>query len=260
MSEVVNMKPLKPGEPCPECGQWFGYGVNAPNHPRGQRSPSYIPKPPDKGWIQTKSGGRFYFLEQHLASVTLEDIASALSKLCRFTGHSRKFYSVAEHSFYVSLIVPEEYQLQAMLHDASEAYLGDVSTPLKCLLDDYREIEDIVSRSIYARFDLPAELHPSIKSADYRVLASEVPLLFDRVDEGWKGWLTGHKPIDGLTRDNIGWTPEQAEALFMERIRPLWERHVRRPRRPRPGISSRLLTHVRGEPLGVFQTLGEASS
>lgn len=257
MSEVINMKPLKHGEPCPECGQWFGYGVNAPGHPKGQKGPAFIPKTPDKGWIQTRSGGRFYFLEQKLSSVTLEDIAGALSKLCRYTGHTNRFYSVAEHSFYVSLLVPEEFQLHAMLHDASEAYLGDVSTPLKGLLEEYREIEDIVSRSIYARFDLPATLPACIKSADYTVLASEVPLLFHYVDPGWRAWLTGHKPVDWMKSESIGWTPEQAEQHFLERTRQLWEVHVKRrkPRRDTFGRTPELLTHVRGEPLGVHQTL-----
>lgn len=259
-SPIVDVDPMLQGETCGLCGREFDgrYGKRGPGRPAGvDGAPNRVPATPDKGWVQTASGGRFYFREMDRSSITLEDIAAQLSKLCRYTGACRKYYSVAEHSYYVSLIVPEEHALHAILHDASEAYLGDVSTPLKGMLDAYREIEAAVSERIYRRFRLPADYHPCVKAADYRLLASEVPLLFDKVDPGWEGWLTGHKPLEELTRDNIGWTPEAAERLFLDRARYLWARH----REHRPEVSNRnavtdeLLTTVNGTPLIHLQHL-----
>ncbi len=247
-----NVKPLPHDEPCPTCGMWW----QREGSPATDPPATPVPKPSSKSWIQTAGGDRFYLIDSMGSSITLGDIAQSLSKLCRYTGHCRKFYSVAEHSYRVSLIVPPEHAFHALLHDASEAYLGDVSTPLKSLLDDYREIEEQVSRGIYARFRLPAELHPCIKAADYQMLASEVPLLFDIVDEGWKAWLTGYKPLEDMTVDSIGWTPGQAAHLFLDRALYLQKQYVASLPVLSPNRSEgthHMLNSVRGMPLSGYQ-------
>jgi hypothetical protein len=188
-----------------------------------------IPSPVNRPWIQTRYAGRFYFVGTHENYIDLRDIAAALSRLCRYTGHGRKFYSVAEHSYRTSFLVPEVFQFEAIMHDAAEAYLGDVSTPLKVLLPDYRELERDVERSIRKRFRLPEDHSPEVKAADSRILATEVPLLFDRVDPGWAPWMTGHEPVADMTYDLIGWNPAKAEDLFLKRAKYLWNQHKRRP-------------------------------
>lgn len=82
-------------------------------------------------WMQTFSGVRFWMTEPRVEDVRIHDIRVALSNLCRFTGHVNDFYSVAQHSVHVSELVPAELRLQALLHDAAEAYLGDIARPLK---------------------------------------------------------------------------------------------------------------------------------
>lgn len=261
--EVIKANPLDTRKPCPECGTWWtregsdlpgGVYGNGRRQGKSERA-NFVPKTPSKGWIATRNGGRFWLRSGKLSDITLPDIAAALSKVCRFTGHCSRFYSVAEHSVYVSELVPPEHAFHALLHDASEAYLGDVSTPLKELLDDYRELEADVSKSIYARFGLPATLHPSIKSADYRVLATEVPILFDRVDPGWAAWLTGYKPVGPhiIDPDALGLSPSEAEEFFMMKVKKLWATHRQTLKRGKKRDDYR--STVRGRPLTDFQTL-----
>jgi hypothetical protein len=144
----------------------------------------------DTAWIQTNGGGRFYPLNPTAASIEIEDIAHALSNLCRFNGHCDRFYSVAEHSFLVSRMVPPEYRLEALLHDASEAYLCDVPRPLKHLPEfaRYREIETEVQAEILARFDVfpSPESIAAIHEADNRMLATEArDLMTHREIQAW---------------------------------------------------------------------------
>ncbi len=79
---------------------------------------------------------------------TVEEIANNLSNISRFTGNTNRHYSVAEHSVFVSLLVPEEYSRSALFHDAAEAFIGDIATPIKVKIPDIKEIEDNLLREI----------------------------------------------------------------------------------------------------------------
>ena len=105
--------------------------------------------------------------------VAVEDIAHALSQIIRFTGHAKAPYTVAQHSLLVAELVPASDRLWALVHDASEAYLGDVSSPLKTLLPDYRELEEKFQKVIAGRFGLPWPMPPTIKRADRVALMAE---------------------------------------------------------------------------------------
>ena len=85
----------------------------------------------DRAWIQTYTGGKFHLLAPRQEEINIVDIAHALSMMCRFTGHVRRFYSVSEHSWHASYLVPKQDALWALLHDASEAYMADMNRPLK---------------------------------------------------------------------------------------------------------------------------------
>jgi len=135
-------------------------------------------------WMQTFTGAKFYPAEPRPDEVHLLDIAYSLGNIARYNGHCR-FYSVAEHSVYVSRIVPPEHALDALFHDAPEAYTGDVTRPIKRNLGPENllfHFDKLIWGAIAAAFGLSQELHPEIKIADNRILLLEKRLLHPRSD------------------------------------------------------------------------------
>ncbi len=140
--------------------------------------------------IQICSGEYFSFLFPEKAQYTIEDIAHALSQMCRFNGHCDKFYSVAQHSVLVAEevwnVAPEHYH-QALLHDASEAFLGDISSPLKKMLPDYKLIEKHIEDNIFTKFNMQLIMDKCIKNADLRLLATERrDLMINKYEIEWE--------------------------------------------------------------------------
>jgi len=137
-------------------------------------------------WIQTHSGQAFDLANPTPAMVNLPDIAHALGHICRFTGHTSMPYSVAHHSLLVADLVEPEHRLQALLHDAHEAYIGDMSTPLKWLMPtEYRVVEERVWLAVAAAFRIDPVLHPSVKQADRIMLMTERRDLLAPCDHRW---------------------------------------------------------------------------
>lgn len=166
--------------------------------------------------ILTRGGSYFDLLDPHGSRIEIEDIAHALSNLCRFTGHTHMFYSVAEHSWWCSMIVSRSDALAALMHDAAEAFVGDVSRPLKSLIPDFRRIEHVVQSAICARFGLSLELPATVKEADLLMLASE-QLHCMRSSDRWPG-------LDGVRPMVVPhcWSPEVAREKFLERFAELY--------------------------------------
>lgn len=130
----------------------------------------------DSSWITTYSGLPFWPLEPRVEDVRILDIAHALSLVCRWSGHVTKFYSVAQHSILVSENVPEKLKLAALLHDASEAYISDLSRPIKRapgLGEVYMKVEKEIQDSINAKFGIETIHLPEIKRADNLLLLTE---------------------------------------------------------------------------------------
>jgi len=179
-------------------------------------------------FIVLSSGARFYFHDMAANDIHIEDIATALSNICRFGGHCGKFYSVAQHSVMVSHLVPEEHALAALLHDATEAYVGDMVRPLKRQISHYREIEQIVSRLIELEFGIDLH-HPEIKNADNRALYAEAMHFFGSVED-WK--LDGYECLYHIDP----FSPDEARELFMGRFlelipskpSPMFDHYIKR--------------------------------
>ncbi len=152
--------------------------------------------------IQTAGGRRFSPLDPDPEQIEIEDVAHALSQLCRFGGHCRVFYSVAQHCCLVADAVeatgaPPEVVLWALLHDAAEAYLGDLPHPLKHrspLGDLYRAVEEPLQAAIVARFGLPAEPPPEVKPLDRAALALERSLRMRPAGDDWWPARAGFEP------------------------------------------------------------------
>lgn len=173
-------------------------------------------------YIRTFLGGSFWPLDPHVDDLRIEDIAHALSQLCRWTGHSKKFYSVAQHSVLVSENLPSMLQLEGLMHDASEAYLSDLSRPIKHapgLGDVYRRVEKKIERVIAQKYGLPLSPSPAVKIVDNRLLYTEARDLmagFVWSNESAEANETG-KP-DFLPFTIVPWSPERAEKEFLQRF------------------------------------------
>lgn len=124
-------------------------------------------------YLTTVSGRALDLQRVTPGDISILDIAHSLSNLCRFAGHTREFYSVAQHSVRVALALPPGLQLAGLLHDAAEAYVADLPRPIKHLLPDYKKIETGVWDAISYRFGLPRFEHPMVKEADNSALRTE---------------------------------------------------------------------------------------
>lgn len=185
--------------------------------------------------IMLASGALFDLTDPEGSDFTLQDIAHGLGRVCRFAGQTNRFYSVAEHCFHVARLVPVEHARAALLHDASEAFIGDVTRPLKALLPDYREIEARIEDAIASRFlssferSFVASEFPSdplkagpIKAVDLAMCVLEARELMPNVAGYWTSI-----PVDPAAWDRVRQTrlncdrPEYATAAWLR----AWHRY-----------------------------------
>lgn len=134
-------------------------------------------------YIQTNSGRKFDVVDCGLDEIDIVDIAHGLSHICRFTGQIPAFYSVAQHCTEMSYLAPDEYKLDALLHDASEAYLGDVSKHIKELIGEpYRALERNLTAKIALRFGICNPMPQCIKTLDGDMLETEFKQIWRKRD------------------------------------------------------------------------------
>lgn len=168
-------------------------------------------------YIETVTGRKVHFLHPEPDEIDIKDIAFSLSNQCRFNGHVQ-FYSVAEHSVMVSAMCPEKDQLAALLHDASEAYLSDIPSPVKQYLPDYKAIEETVQKAINDKFNVNT-FTENIKYADKKASYQEATYLLDSRGRDWVPVL--FQPQQKFKPHCL--TPKDAFVLFMDWYNKLTE-------------------------------------
>lgn len=166
-------------------------------------------------WIMTYSGGVIDYDDECWNSLSIEEIAASLSKQCRYNGHTKAFYSVAEHSVHVSRMVDNDYKLAALLHDASEAYVSDLPRPLKKAMGtDFSKFEDKAMESVARKFGLEVEDFHSkaVKDADNAMLYYETKELM-HYHPIWETFYD--KQFNEFEPSILCLNPEEANNLFL---------------------------------------------
>jgi len=141
-------------------------------------------------FIETYSGKEFRPQDPRWQDVDIMDIAHALSNKCRYSGHTSSFYSVAQHSVIVSLLVPSEFAMTALLHDAAEAYFPDIPYPLRNIMEPLEWIEDGIHKAIAKRFNLTYPWAEEIEDVDRNITADEAWNLMHTKGLDWPGKRT----------------------------------------------------------------------
>lgn len=197
--------------------------------------------PPERArvgdWMCTYTGRKFYPLDPHPQDVDIQDIAHALSNICRFGGHCAEFYSVAQHSVLVSVVLtsqdfPCDVALWGLLHDAAEAYVGDVIWPLKrsTLMDGHKAVEARVMEAVAGHFGLPMPEPAAVKAADLVLLSTEKrDLMGGRGGENTStqvelaaarhaGRVPWHTDVTPMGARIEPWSPARAAREFLRRF------------------------------------------
>jgi 5'-deoxynucleotidase YfbR-like HD superfamily hydrolase len=182
-----------------------------------------------ESWFTLASGRRFRPFDPRPEDIEVEDIALALSNICRFSGHCHRFYSVAEHSVHCSEVVPPEFAFAALMHDTTEAYVGDMIRPIKKFDPIFSEIEELVWGAICEKYRLPLELPSIVKWADDAVLKAEARDLLVPFGEPKFDQIKVDPP-DGLHiwRPDLNiapWSPDIACERFLARFHELYPLH-----------------------------------
>lgn len=185
-----------------------------------------------KTTIQTYTGLAFDLADPRPEMFSIVDIAHALSNICRFTGHSRHHYSVGQHSVVVASLLMErkpEVALEGLMHDAAEAYIGDVSTPLKALIKSqstvYRDIEDRIARVMASRFGLTYPWPLEVHEVDHLTLSIERrDMMNPSADVTWHG-LADAPPNITIPKNK----PHLVERAFLNLFQRLSSQRRNRP-------------------------------
>lgn len=182
-------------------------------------------------YLETYTGKYFNYQDPSPESVCLQDIAHALSNICRFNGHSKRFYSVAEHSVLVSYHVPLHCAAEGLLHDAAEAYYGDVVAQFKpsVWIGDvtfkagdkvypFKTVEENLLRIILLKYGLRWPLPEAVLQIDKQLLVTEYLAL---KSDDLPPWIVGVPELKMSAHAIVGHLPSVAEQMFLGRAHVL---------------------------------------
>lgn len=173
-------------------------------------------------YILTFTGKRFYPMAPCPEDICIEDIAHALSLTCRFGGHCKFHYSVAQHSILMHDNVEPEFRKHCLLHDASEAYASDIVRPLKHQMPEYLEVERRIEMAVAEKFNLEFPWPSIIKDHDNRALLTEKrDVMNQRGDEVWAFYTRDGYPLQPYKEEIQRSTPELTEYLFLSKFKTL---------------------------------------
>lgn len=167
--------------------------------------------------IRLRSGHYLDLSNPQKNQFTIEDIAGGLSKICRFGGQIDCFYSVAEHAYWCATQaicdgLTRSEVAAVLMHDAAEAFVGDIVKPLKIMLPEFLAVEGRVERVIEGKFGVDFRTCKSqIRKIDHEMLIAERRSMFSADDVQWAGETT----VRRLVVDFQKWTPFQAEGHFL---------------------------------------------
>lgn len=179
-------------------------------------------------WMQTGSNQQLDFAADEWIVLPIDLIARSLANTCRYNGQCSRYYSVAEHSWHISHLVPPELALAALLHDASEVYVGDMPPMLKRYLAgsgiNFKAIEHKATEAVARGYGLTLEQleHPLIKEFDRRILTDETQLLMPP-HAYWEQYRVTYQPT-GVTLEC--WQPEEANRRFLTRFEELGGKQI----------------------------------
>lgn len=162
------------------------------------------------GIMTTSTMKAFDLVNPSEQMINIEDIATGLSNICRFGGQVKQFYSVAQHCCLLSMIVPQDIRLEALMDDSTEAYMGDVHAPLKQLLPEYKVLEHNLMTKIAAKYKLDLKAKTTIEPLDSKLCDMEYNYLheiermelYQLVDKNFVGYP-------------VIWSPLQAKNTFI---------------------------------------------
>jgi uncharacterized protein len=180
----------------------------------------------DDQWIALLSGAKFNYNRPEESDVTIEDFASALSNVCRFSGHLPRFYSVAQHLVNTSRIVPANLAFTALMHDTAEAFTNDLPTPLKWAFPIFKELEGKIESAMSKKFGFEFPYPAEVKEADSIMLMLEKYYVKEdfSVWPHYEKYTTDYvKPYIDLV-DLDSWQPRRAKREFLERYYELQEK------------------------------------
>lgn len=170
--------------------------------------------------IRLLSGVMFDYSNPGASDVDITDIAAALSKVCRFAGHIHQFYSVAQHAWNASQIVPFGHAYPALMHDTAEAFTNDVPTPLKTAVPMFKQLEVSIETAMAEKFGFQYPLSYEVQTADLQMLALEK----DHLKRDFSVW----ECLEGIQYEHLRhkvdlsfWTAEEAEQRFLHRFHEL---------------------------------------
>jgi len=182
----------------------------------------------DVGFIETFTNKYVPPFDAKPEHICIEDIAHALSNQCRFSGHTSRFYSVAEHAWLASYYAPAHLAAAALMHDAAEAYLIDIPRPLKLYVQffisdvrqfSYYQAEESLLKVIGDKYEL--KLHPqseTVTKLDNALLVREYLTL---INENLPPGLEGVPPLELTQQTIVGHLPSVAKSLFLARATEL---------------------------------------